>query len=620
MPPWDKYQTQGGGGPWEKYAAPGDGSTAPAESAPPPTPKAKGSFLGDFSNPDPTAYYGTLVPMAREASGARRLAAPFILQDAVRAFTAPKRALTGEMPLDRMQSEARNLAGFIAGGPVASLAPREAVTVATDILGSPAVAEMAQKAGNKVAGVTLDFMDRVGSNPENAAARRMLTAANREGLSPTQVEARVAELGPQATLADALPGLGESLVNAPNQARTAALDFLPARQEGQGKRIISALEENLTPGNYSQNIDELSRARSAAAGPKYAEAFDPLDFKPIKSPLIERLMERPVFQQGLRKGITDALDEAAITGQDARVYNTWLEGADLNDPNIVIKKAPTLRILDAAKRGLDSIIAGGGDEIRNPLNGRLTQRGMRIEQMRKALVDELDKNAPPAYKQAREAWAGPSRAMEMMNDGLDFIKSGRSSLDIEQIKKLPEVDKQFMRIGARQALNDMVANNPDGANTVRKLFGNQMMRDKLEAIFPDKDSFQRFAKTMQNEGAMFENTQNMLRNSRTSYREALREDAAPGGALETGFNLLSGNLTGAARGAARGIANRMFGPSEATANQLVGMFSPDRATQARLLDFMRQREASGMMFGPTPRPSGGLLGNVQRRPSLLSIR
>lgn len=91
-------------------------------------PEPKGDFLSDFAHPDPTAYYGAIIPMAKEASGARRFAAPSMMQDAYRAFTAPARSFTD--PNFDAQKEARNLAGFIAGTPAfegAAPAARRAV-------------------------------------------------------------------------------------------------------------------------------------------------------------------------------------------------------------------------------------------------------------------------------------------------------------------------------------------------------------------------------------------------------------------------------------------------------------------------------------------------------------
>lgn len=481
----------------------------------------------------------------------------------------------------------------------------------------PAVAEGAQWAGGKLKDAGQTLLDHMPNGQDSSTGRRVYRALQADKLTPDQALAAARELGPQATLADVSPNLqalGENAATRQGAALTAAKSTLEGRQAGQGTRVIQALEDGMGPENFSQTTEALFKQRSAEAGPLYEKAFSPNDTRPLKSDLLERLQTRPVFQEGVKRGITDIMDEAAITGKQHPIFSdTWYEGANFDDPNLVIKKMPTLRVLDAAKRGLDSILSGGGEEIRNPMTGKLTQRGMRVEDMRNALVGELDKLTDGTYKAARGAWAGPSRALEMMNEGMDFIKSGRSALDVAQVKDLTDVDKQFMRIGAKQALGDLVENTQDGANVVRRLFGTKMMRNKLEALFPDKSAFDQFAKQMGAENKFFETGRNVLGNSRTAFRNAMAEDEGSdlaGVAVEAA----RGNFGSAAMNAARTAGRALTRPSPQVSDRLSPIFSQNPKEQAALLELARKRAAMGQIFGSRTLP---LLARTP--PALLSV-
>ena len=80
------------------------------------------NFVNDMTKPNPKTWYGTLLPLAREEDGTKRFGAPQIAQDAYRAITAPKRALTGELQPEKMPEEALNFnSTFMGAGAVANV-------------------------------------------------------------------------------------------------------------------------------------------------------------------------------------------------------------------------------------------------------------------------------------------------------------------------------------------------------------------------------------------------------------------------------------------------------------------------------------------------------------------
>lgn len=443
---------------------------------------------------------------------------------------------------------------------------------------------------------------------ESAAARKVFETLKADKLTPEMAQAKLNARGPQAMLADVSPGmtgLAEDVAQVRGPAQTAAVRNLTSRQgtimspSGAGARLADNIQKNLSDGDFYGAIDTLSKQRSVDARPLYEAAFSPSDTAPIKSPLIDRLMTRPVFQQGLRKGVTDALDEAAITGEDTKPFVDYFHGENFDDPNIVIKKAPSLRILDAAKRGLDSIIQGGGDEIKNSITGKLTQRGMRIDQMRGELVKELDNltgGEDGAYAQARKAWAGPSKQIAAADAGRKLISTGDDEMVASALSKMSDGEKEAYRVGASKALQDMIDNTPDGANIANKLFGKQGLRDKLEAVFPDRASFNDFRKQVMTE-LSFSNTKNqVLGNSATARRligqqQVGLDPTGPAVKIATG-RPGSGLIDLALQG-----WKKIAAPNAKTAAELAPLFSRDPAQQAAFLQSLRSRAAATRVFG-----------------------
>lgn len=479
----------------------------------------------------------------------------------------------------------------------------------------PAAVEGGRKLINATAQPVLDRVAK--SGPVNSAARRTLDYMESRGLTPQQLQAKmnVRNKDGQGMIADVLPDLADDAAQVRGAAQTAAQRNLTSRQgtimspSGQGDRLSKSVLDNLSGANFQNTVDDLAKARSADAGPKYQQAFSfdqGVNYKTIKSDLIDRLMERPVFQQGLRKGITDALDEAAVTGEDVTLFKTYLDGADLNDPNLVLKKTPTLRILDAAKRGLDSILQGGGEEIRHPITGRLTQRGMRIEQMRGALVDDLDrlttdKSGQSFYKAARDAWAGPSRSIDMMARGRSFIKDGGAEETQTFFNKLSESEKEFYRIGVAKQLREMIETSADEANKAKKIFGSDAMRTKLEAIFPTRKAFNEFRKSVLLEMERSNTKQTVVGGSQTAKRLAGRDqfEMDPSGPL---IDLATGSPRQAGVGFLRQAARALNAPPKSTAEELAVLFSRDPAQQTKFIQSLDNRAMASRLLSQKPLP------------------
>jgi hypothetical protein len=413
------------------------------------------------------------------------------------------------------------------------------------------------------------------SAPATQASRRIAGALTRDGLSVDDAAARLTDLGENATIADLggnVRGLAEAAAQQPGRALKAA-EALGERQFGQGERL---LKDALGIVGVD-SAESLIKQRSAAASPWYKAAFSQDNYKTIKSDVIQRLMTRPDFQRGMRAGIKDVLDEAAITGDDLRSFNTFFEGANLDDPNLVLKTEPTLRILDAAKRGMDKIL--NSDELLNA-NGTKKQEWYRLNDMRQAMLKEIDSklgNTPEgiAYKKAREEWGGPSDVI----DGLRLIEK-----TIE---------------GAR-----------DGSDITGRLYGSPGARKKLDTLFKGvKDGATAFRKSVDREKTFTQTNRQVSGNSRTAFREAAQDDMS-GGAVDALFNVAQNPSTAnVLTQGATAAKNWLRRPPTEVADELAPMFSTDPAIREAAMNGLRQRMSGTSLMDTLMRPArpGGRL-------------
>jgi hypothetical protein len=201
-------------------------------------------------------------------------------------------------------------------------------------------------------------------------------------------------------------------------------------------------------------------------------------------------------------------------------------GVDLDpEGNIKFVDVPNMRVLDAGKRGLDAMIA---DE-RNPVTGRLSQRGVSLDQFRRSYLNELDGlDRSGTYAAARSAWAGPSASMDAVRSG-QAIFNRRPEEIAAEVARLSPGDMEFYRLGAADAIKEKIARTGMGGDEAKRLIGNQYTRQQLRPLFDSDKQYDRFIDAVTAENRMFETRQRLIGGSQTAER--LAEDHAPEGAM-----------------------------------------------------------------------------------------
>lgn len=456
------------------------------------------------------------------------------------------------------------------------------------------------KLGDALSPITEPIANRFRSGPQ-IADLKIAQAIERDKLTPEQVAQNLRDIGPNAALVDAggenLSSLGRAAAGVPGEAKEKAAAFLNTRQEGQGARIVGKIERSLdTTADYHANADDLLARRAREAAPLYEAAYA----KPfVWSDQISGLMDRPSMKQALGRAYRIAAEE----GRDPQGLGLAMNEAG----DVTFASVPSMRTLDFIKRGLDDVLEG----YRDKTSGRLVldEAGRAVNNTRAQLLRAID-DANPEYKAARAAYAGPSQSLDAMARGRDFIKSD-AEVTTKQLVGLPDSDKEFFRAGAARALRDMIYNTDDGSNAVRRLFGNQMKRDKLAAVFPDEASFKEFERAMQSEALMYSTRAKVLGGSRTAPMQAELADLDSSGGLGSAASqAVRGNLLGAVGDLASTVMSRAQRPSERVGNALADMmFNSDPQATAAVLARLRAQPSvqnSLRRFLAGSRVGGGL--------------
>ena len=364
----------------------------------------------------------------------------------------------------------------------------------------------------------------IGGATENAISLKPETVApvsnniisktlQNDDVDPVAAQNKLASMGPDAMLADAAGentrGIARAIANMPGKAREIATQALEERQAGQPDRITQAVTKGLgvdPTATAESTVQELIKQREDAAQPAYEKAFKS---GPVISDRLNEFLEDPEIKGGLSRGIKIQRLESLANGEkfDPKDYGI----TDFNaagDP--VISGVPNMRLLDAAKKGLDAKISDNTD----PVTGKVNELGRALTKVKGSFLNEVD-NINPDYAAARKSFSGPSQSIDAINTGKDFIKNG-GEINAKLLDNISDQDKPFFRIGVAQKISDVLQNTPDGADAVKRIFGTPAKRAALKSVFPDEESFNNFEKTVNNEKEFTKTYRAALQGSRTA--------------------------------------------------------------------------------------------------------
>lgn len=332
-------------------------------------------------------------------------------------------------------------------------------------------------------------------------ARGAAVQSNPSTIIP-QATARLGKLGEEARVVDTggqnTRQLLDTVATLPGQSKQAVEAAIRSRQAGRADRLIGAAESSLgTNGDRAaQVVSQLVQTRQAAATPLYG-----------------RLHQMEVQATPELAGILNAAEQLGA-GKVARDIST---AAQL--PYSLSQKEwassggrLSMRDLDHMKQGLDTLIAKQTDP-----SGKVSPLGYRLQGLRERMLGELDGATQGFYKQARDAFAGPSALIDATSAGRRFM-TAEDAATRQAMAGLSTSEQEAFRLGAFEALRNKLG-RPGGQTEVLGMWKDKILREKLQAIFPDERAFRQFAATASAEAQM-KGMETVGRGSQTAARQA----------------------------------------------------------------------------------------------------
>lgn len=387
---------------------------------------------------------------------------------------------------DRMQGAAGGAIGGAAVGATAPYVMQGAANIGKGILG------------------TFD--------PTRRAAADFGRAVMRDADTPVSLAARAADLAQDrpgvASLADAggenVRGLVERIAQSPGAGRTKVVPALIERQQGQLDRLSDELSR-LTGANrnLTETVEQKIAERKGASKPLYDEAYS---FDVSTSPALVQTFQEATAS-GWGKKILES-PELKLTLQS----EYGLQGMP--------GKEVMMPVIDAWKKQADDVI----ESARRAGNGNIARVVSGVRDKVVAAVDAVN----PAYAQARNAWAGPSRYLDAIEEGRSLITRNVTADEVKAtLAKLSDVDREAYRIGAVNAIRAQMENDAAKLPDMTKYLNSRAMRQKVAALMPTDDLAKKWSRVFDAESGFSTLSRQALGNSATARRLA-EQDAAAG--------------------------------------------------------------------------------------------
>jgi len=488
--------------------------------------------------------------------------------------------------------------GAVAGGQPGSLEQRVGNVpygAAVGAVAGPA-AQGAAKVVGSGAGALRDLATRFLPGAQKKRGMESLARTFDSAERTTQMAREDLErYGPQAIIADVGgPNMREAAqrsVELRGKSRNQAEGLLLNRNLEQGDRLGKAFRDAVEEKREFYTVaDDLNKARRVEAAPLYksvhAQTIQPTD-------RMRDMVDRQSFKDGYREARAIATED----GVKLPTLKQLQDGeADLTG----------LKTWDYIKRGMDESIAR-----MKKTQGVGPSRKRAANQTRVDLLEDLDKLHPP-YAEARAAWAGPSRSMDMLEEGRDIFDSRDPEEFLRDYARLDPAEKDFFKLGAVQEITNRIGNVGTNRDALGSFWNKPNQQRKLAALFPKGDNMTKFMDRVIGEEEAIKTAREVLGQSATAGRQARSDQAAiesMPGFIQAVTQLARGDLKGLAASQASAMAKRNripLGQREAEAQVL---FEPSRAKQLEYLDQMDQAGPSAIartLSGATQAGAAGL--------------
>lgn len=374
------------------------------------------------------------------------------------------------------------------------------------------------------AGVGKIFGALTGRNTPKAITN-VARALKDDQVDPTAAAAQIANLGPDGMVMDLGPNLqaqAGALAATPGVGQTTIRDAIAARgaPEAKSARINADVADTVGQG---PDLDLLKKQiiadQKAAADPLYDGVRDtPV---PMQGPF-RFVLQTPLGKEAFRKA-------AVLAANDGKPVNNGL----------------TIGLVDYAKQALDDMAAvakraGNNNDARQAAG------------MAKLLRSEADK-IEPAYRLAREAYAGPAGVMDAIDAGASVFSKDITPAQLERsLSSMSSGERLAFLDGARSHIESQLGNAVNDALSLRNMFRKGWNEQKLRVVLGD-DVADDLMKRINREVAFSKTANAVEGNSETARRLASMGEVAPAGKSLSQVSIL-GAVLGAVNKAKQSIS------------------------------------------------------------------
>jgi hypothetical protein len=417
------------------------------------------------------------------------------------------------------------------------------------------------------------------TNANKYASRKLAEKLDQDNLTPDDARIILEEyrrLGvPDPVLADLgdnLRGLGYAANVVPSKAKNATSEFLQERNDNLAGSLITGLEQKAnvkSGGKFGfEYINELEQAQTQAARKAYPKAYQ-LD---LPATPFRKFTDRQVFQDAYQ----NAVRRANTLGETPLPALEQIRNAQFINTNI----------LHEIKKGLDAVI----EKETDTLTGKMSSYGADVAKVKREFND-LIKYYNKDYRLANAKFADSEGLKSAYKDGLDYMKMDTNEL-LASLKKMKPSEKEAFRVGMLSQIKDKYSKSL-ATDITNLVFKSPRQKSALRYAFDSQSQFDDFVKQVSAQKELLKTSKRIQGGSTTQSNIVETEDSGMvADLLNTGAQVASGNIMGAATNLARRGAARAGGISPAKAEELQSLlFNPDPAGQNKILELLKQQAA-----------------------------
>lgn len=350
---------------------------------------------------------------------------------------------------------------------------------------------------------------------EAKAINTILTELQRSGATPQQAQARLQQLGPEAMLADANPGMqaavGGTAISDPGAA-TVIGQRLANRRELAPQRVSRDLDQAFGPATDPHTVRQGTRQAQSAAGSEYETALRNAPRIPdaYKGNLRTRFS---TISEGMSQGNRQVV---------SAVGRELFDALDHANPQVAARRLLDLRkTLDAQitrdPRAYDALSSAD----------KAAQRPLREI---RGIVDDALKDNLPGFRQADAAYASPTRQQAAFDEGrMKVLRGGPNTMTPEELRAIQTRSSQQENFARQQGVRTEIdrqmsnARNNPGV-TVDRVTSRDWNNQKIENMIGPQRAGQ-LERGLDREATFLE-TSNLGEVSRGSRTAPLGEAAA----------------------------------------------------------------------------------------------